>query len=456
MPTVSRENIGLLNDKLTVTVTREDYFPAFEKNLKQYAKQANIPGFRKGMVPAGMIRKMHGPALFADEVLRSVEKGLMDYLRAEKLDIFAQPLAAEENRIDHLSMNEPAEYSFSFEIGLKPTFSIDFASWNLPKYVVSVTDESVEEEVERLRQRHGKLSEPETVSSEDNVLNVVFEAAAEDGTVAEGTASKENSLLVKYFAPSFREKLMGLKKDDSVVLQLGNAFDEKEREWLIKDLGLNAADETALTQSFKMTVVKVGLVEKRDIEESFFTEAFPGKDIKTEEAFRQTVRETIEEQWNRQAVNLLHHELYHKFTDEVKMDFPEAFLKRWMQSGGEKPKSAEEVEAEFPTFRNQLQWTLISDKIVQDNQLEVQPEELRNSMREQILGYFGGMNLEGGNMGWIESYVDKMMQDEQQVDSAYRRLITEKIFEWSATQVKTTEQPISVEDFTKLQHQHQH
>ena len=177
MPTVSRENIGLLNDKLTVTVTREDYLPTFEKNLKQYAKQANIPGFRKGMVPAGMIRKMHGPALFADEVLRSVEKGLMDYLRAEKLDIFAQPLAAEENRIDHLNMNEPAEYSFSFEIGLKPTFSIDFVSWNLPKYVVSVTDESVEEEVERLRQRHGKLSEPETVSSEDNVLNVVFEAA---------------------------------------------------------------------------------------------------------------------------------------------------------------------------------------------------------------------------------------------------------------------------------------
>ncbi|HLO82926.1 MAG TPA: trigger factor [Chitinophagaceae bacterium] len=455
MPTVSRENISLLNDKLTVTVNREDYLPSFEKQLKQFAKNANIPGFRKGMVPAGMVRKMHGPAIFADEVLRSIEKGLMDFLREEKLDIFAQPLPSAENSADQLNMNAPGDYSFAFEIGLKPEFNIDLASMKLDKYKIEVTEAMVEEEIDRLKQRLGKMSEPETVTTEDNVLNVVFEESDATGQVADGAGKKENSLLVKYFTPAFREKLMGLKKDDHVVLQLTSAFEEKEREWLIKDLGIDAADPAQLEKYFKMTIAKVGLVEKRELNEEFFKEAFPAKEIKTEEEFRNTLKEEIAEQWNKQSTNYLHHELYHKLLDGVQMDFPELFLKRWMQTGGEQPKTTEQVEEEFPSFKNQLRWTLISDKIVKDNNLDVSPDELKDYMRQQIMGYFGGMSLDG-NMSWMESYVDRMMQDEQQLETSYRRLITEKIFHWAESQVNTNEKSISSEEFIKMQDKHNH
>lgn len=455
MPTVSRENISLLNDKLTVTVNREDYLPGFEKQLKQFAKNANIPGFRKGMVPSGMIRKMHGPALYADEVLRSVEKGLMDYLREQQLDIFAQPLPSSDNSADQLDMNQPADYSFSFEIGLKPDFAIDLGSLSLERFVVDVTDEMINEEVERLRQRMGKMSEPDQVSTEDNVLNVVFEESDADGNVVTDAAKKENSLLVKYFAPAFREKLMGLKKDDHLVLQLNEAFEEKEREWLVKDLAVDASDPEQLAKTFKMTIIKVGLVEKRELNEEFFREAFPNKEIKTEEEFRNTIKEEIAAQWAKQSTNHLHHEIYHKLLETVQMDFPESFLKRWMQTGGEKPKTEEQVENEFPGFRDQLRWTLISDRIVRENQLDVQPEELRDSMRQQIMGYFGGMSLDG-NMDWLDSYVDRMMQDEQQLDSAYRRLITEKIFHWAEGQVKTTDKSITADEFIKMQEKHNH
>ncbi len=181
MPTVTRENISPLNDRITVTVNREDYFPSFEKSLKLYAKQANIPGFRKGMVPAGVIRKMHGPAVFTEEVLRSVEKSLMDYLRQEQLDIFAQPLPADQNDARGINMNEPADYSFSFEIGLKPGFQLpDLARAKTTRYDVQVTDAMVDEELKKLQQKFGKLTEPETVSSEENVLNVSFQAADAD------------------------------------------------------------------------------------------------------------------------------------------------------------------------------------------------------------------------------------------------------------------------------------
>jgi trigger factor len=450
MSTVTRENIGLLNDKITVTVNSGDYMPAFDKQLKQFAKNANIPGFRKGMVPAGMVKKMHGPAIFADEVMRSVERKLVDYLQNEKLDIFAQPIPSEENSADQLNMNAPSDYSFHFEVGLKPEFSLDLSTETLNRYKVDVTDEMVNDEVERLRTRLGKMSEPEVVDNEENVLNVTFRAeGAEDG------AGKENSLLVKYFSPAFREKLMGLKKDDSLVLDLRTAFDDKEREWVIKDLGIDASDESQLGKPYRMTLAKVGLVEKRELNEEFFKEAFPNREIKTEEEMRNLIREDIQKQWDNHARNLLHHEIYHMLLDKTEMDFPEGFLKKWMQIGGEKRKTASEVEEEFPSFRQQLRWTLISDKIVRDNNLEVRPEELKEHMKQQIMGYFGGMSLDG-NVEWLDSYVDRMLKDEQQVDSSYRRLITEKMFDSVEQQVKLKETPISSEEFLKKQDQHNH
>lgn len=449
MSTVTRENIGLLNDKITVTVQTEDYLPSFEKNLKQFAKNANIPGFRRGMVPAGMVKKMHGPAIFADEVLRSVEKKLVDYLQGEQLDIFAQPIPSAENSADQLNMNAPSDYSFSFEIGLKPSFDLKLSSVSLPRYKVTVTDEMVNDEVDRLQARLGKMTEPEVVDSEENVLNVTFE---EEGV--EHAPKKENSLLVKYFTPAFRPQLMGLKKDSAVTIDLRSAFDEKEREWLIKDLGVDGSD-ASLDKKYKMTIVKVGLVEKRELNEEFFKEAFPTKEIKTEEEMRQLLREDIQKQWDNHARNLLHHELYHVLLEKTTMDFPESFLKKWMQTGGEKPKSAEEVENEFPSFRDQLRWTLISDKIVKENNLDVNPEELKDYMRQQILGYFGGMSLDG-NIEWLDSYVDRMLKDEQQVESSYRRLITEKLFGWAEQQINAEEKAISSEAFLKLQEQHNH
>jgi trigger factor len=455
MPTVTKENIGLLNEKITVTVTREDYFPSFEKSLKQYAKTANIPGFRKGMVPAGVIRKMHGPSVFADEVLRSIEKSLMEYLQQEKFDIFAQPLPSEENTADQINMNDPKEYSFSFEIGLKPSFDVNLAAVTVPRYKIEVTEEMINEELDRLRSRLGKMTEPETITSAENVLNVLFEESDAEGNVIEGGGKKENSLLIKYFSPSFRTKLMPLKKDDFIVLQLTTAFDEKEREWLIKDLGVDASDPAQLDKYYRMTIVKLGLVEKRDLNEEFFKEAFPQKDIGTEDELRNTIRENIQHQWDKQAQNFLHHELYHVLLEKIEMEFPEPFLRKWMQAGGDKPKTVEQVEEEFPGFKTQLRWTLINDKIIRDNALEVSPEELKDYMRQQIMGYFGGMSMDG-NLEWLDSYVERMMKDEQQLDSSYRRLITEKIFVWAEGQVKTTEKPISADEFMKMQEKHQH
>jgi trigger factor len=454
MATVTRENVGLLNDKLTVKLSKDDYYPSFEKAIKDYSKKANIPGFRKGMVPAGMVKKMYGASIFYDEVIKAVEKEIQQYLSREKPAIFAQPLPLPSD-LRSLDMNSPADYDFPFEIGLKPEIKIpDLKDTNVTFHKVKVTDHMINDEIERFQTRFGKMTDPEAVTSEENVLNVSFIETNADRNAVEGGVSKDNSLLVKYFTAPFLEQLMGKKKDDSIQLQLAAAFEDKERDWLINDLGLDKNDPAAIDKNFKMTITKVGLIEKRELNEEFFKEVFPGKEIKTEDEFREQIKQDIQKQWDAQSRVQLHDQIYHLLL-ETPMEFPDEFLKKWMQRGGEKEKTMEEVEAEFPVFKNQLKWTLISDKLIQENKLEVTEEELRASMQNEILQYFGQMNMDG-DMSWIDSYVDRMMKDEKQVDSSYRRSITDKLFTWAQSQVNPVEKEVTAEELTAMQHHHSH
>ena len=454
MASVIKENLGNLHDKLTVKVSKEDYLPSFEKAIKDYSKKANIPGFRKGMVPVGMVKKMYGASVFYDEVIKSVEKELQEYLVKEKPSIFAQPLPM-ENDLRKLDMNKPEDYEFPFDIGIKPEITLDALSSAKPTFhKVKVTPEMVNEEIEKLVTKNGDLKDAETVTGPENVLNVLFEESdAEGNTVPEGI-SKDNSILLKYFSEEYQQKLQGKKVDDSVVLQLKDAFPEKEREWILSDLGLDKEDASSIEKYFKMTVTKIGLVEKKELNEEFFNQVFPGKDLKTEEDFRKTLEEEIQKQWDAASHNQVQDQLYHTLTD-TPIEFPDAFLKRWIEIGGEQQKTKEQVEEEYPQFVTQLKWTLISDKIIKDNNLDVSDEELRDNMKQEIMGYFGQMNV-GEDTSWIESYVDRMMKDEKQVDSSYRKLITKKLFDWLEAQVTPEEKEISSEDFLAMQEHHHH
>jgi trigger factor len=274
MATVTRENIGLLNDKLTLSLSKEDYLPAFEKSLKEYSKKANIPGFRKGMVPAGLIKKMYGNSLFTDEVLRSIDRELVKYLETEKINIFAQPLPDEIN-LRQLDVNSPTDYHFSFEIGLKPDFKIvDLGSTKITRYKVDVTDEMINNEIARLQNRYGTMKDEENIHSEENVLNVTFTEADENGNDVPGGVTKDNSLLVKYFAESIRKDLMGKSKNSYIIIKLKTGFEDKEREWIISDLGLNKDDEAASDKNFKILITNIGLLEKKELNEDFFKQLY--------------------------------------------------------------------------------------------------------------------------------------------------------------------------------------
>ena len=458
MATVTKENLGLLHEKLTVKLEKTDYLPSFEKALKDYSKKANIPGFRKGMVPAGLIKKMYGASLFTDEVLKSVDRELINYLQQDKTEIFAQPLPLETD-FRQLDVNNPLDYTFHFEIGMKPEFQVpDLAKAKITKYEVDVTPEMIDAEVTRLQNRYGNMKDQDEVHSEENVLNLDFTECDADGNVAENALKKDNSVLVKYFAESFRNSWMGKKAGDFQVVQLKTAFDDKEREWIISDLGLKE-DASAPEKYFRITITKVGLLEKRELNEDFFKQLYPNGEVTTEPDFREKIKGEIQAYWNNQANNQIHDQLFHYLVDHTTIQFPEGFLKKWMKtqdaSEDRQAKSDEEIEKEFPRFLSQLKWTLITDKIVNENAIQVNPDEIRAFAKQQLFSYMGGTNM-SDDQPWVSDYIEKMMKDKKYVEESYTRIQTQKIFEWAAGQVKPSGTSISVEDFTKMIEEHQH
>jgi len=462
MATVIKENLGLLHEKLTVKLEKTDYLPSFEKALKDYSKKANIPGFRKGMVPSGLIKKMYGPSLFTDEVLRSVDRELINYLQNDKLDIFAQPLPLETD-IRQLDVNNPAEYTFHFEVGMKPEFQLpDLGKAKITGYHVTATDEMINNEITRLQNRYGNMKDQDTVNTEENVLNVIFSEVDENGNETEGGIKKDNSLLVKYFKESFRSQLMGKVTNDFLVVKPADAFDEKELEFVAADLGLDKNNPEDLNKRFKIQITKIGLLEKKELNEEFFNQLYPGQDVTNEAGFRNKIKEEIEAHWKGQSRNQIHDQVYHELVDHTDIKFPEGFLKKWLKTQSSAPekeqasKSDEEVEQEFPTFLNQLKWTLISDKIVQDNAIQVQPDEIRNFARQQLMGYMGNMGTNAEDQPWVHDYIERMMKDRKYMEDAYTRIQAQKIFEWAEAQVKPAEKEISAEDFTKMVEAHQH
>ncbi|MFY8006083.1 MAG: trigger factor [Sediminibacterium sp.] len=451
MATITRENISLLNDKLTITLSKADYLDDFEKSLKKYAKSANIPGFRKGMVPAGLVKKMYGQGVFGEQVLRKVEEELNKYMQQEQLDIFAQPLPVGQQN-PQLDMNQPGDYQFEFEIGLKPAIELKPEQLKVTRYVVNVTDAMIQQEVERWQKRNGERTEPDTIGHQDNVLQVSFTEIDAAGQSVENGVQKDTSLLVSDFNSATQSQLLGKKKEETIDITLASAFDEAACKAVLSELGMQE-DQKEL--SLRVTIKKITQIIPAELNEELFKKVFPDQEITTEEAFRSAVKDTIAAHFASQARNQVYDQIYHALVDHTPLSFPENFLKRWIQQGGEQPKTPEQAEKEYPTFEKQLKWTLISNQLIQDNKIEVSPEDIKDFAKMQLFNYMGGqINMMGENTQWVEDYANRMLQDKKFVEDSYHRISTDKMFQHLETLVNAVEETISQEDFEAKQHHH--
>lgn len=449
MATVQRSNLGDLHDQLSITLTKDDYFQQFEKSLKQYGKNANIPGFRKGQVPSGMIKKMYGQSVFIDEVLRTAYSEVDKYVKAETPQIFGQPLPMEADADQKLDMNEPGDYTFNFEIGLKPEFSIKAIDekTELTKYTIAITDEMLDKEIEEMRKRAGNLEDKNKQDDDKDIVYFTFENTQdEEATKLEDLS--EFSLLPE----ELKEHLAGATSDTTFEFSLSSIQDEAKREAFLKgSTGLKQADPEA---TYQVKVTKVAAVKPREMNEEFFSDVFPGQDVKDETAFREELKKALAVQLDRYSVEKLQNDIFETLVHTTDLKLPETFLRKWLKTSGEKMKTDEEVDQEWSSFEHQLRWTLISDQLIQKYGVQVSYDEVMQDIRNRVSAYFGVPP--GEDVPWMQSYLDKMAKEEQTLNETHRRLMMDKLFAAVEKDLNIKNKEVSDEEFSKIPAAHQH
>jgi len=455
MATVTRENIGLLHDKLTVNITPADYKKTYDASLRKYSEKANIPGFRKGKVPTTVLAKMFGSKIIVDEVLGIAERSVSEYINNEKIDTFFQPLPV-FSRFDHVDVTNLKDFSFDFEVGLRPKIEIKPEDIKVTRYIIDVTDDLINSQITRLQEQFGEQIEKDEVSSDEDLLNVIFDEIDAEGIVLEDGISKATSINVKYFTEEKRKALIGLKVDGFIDTSLVDAFPEDVINSILEDLGLEKSDDKAKEKHFKITITKISILEKATLGDDLYAKAYKEKEIKSEEELKEAVKEEIRFYFAQESRKQMHDQIYHHLIDNIQVEIPEEFVLKIIEISDEKRKTREEALAIYPDFSTHLKWTLLTSQVQQNENISVGNEDYINLSRAQIQQYFGGQQFNfGENETWLNDLVERNAKDKKFREQHYNKILTEKIFVALENKITPTEESIDVDTFaTKVHHHH--
>ena len=450
MATITRESIGTLHDTITVKLEKTEYMPAVDKSVKEYAKKAAIPGFRKGMVPVGLVRKMYGQSVLTDEVIRMAGNQLEEYLKNQHLSIFAQPLMLPSNNLG-FDINNPGEYDFSFEIGIKPEFDIPAVTGKaaLNRYKIIITDKMLDDETARLCRQHGNEEIVDTASTAENIVHLVYHNCNPEGVVTDADNKTTQVSEFGKLPAKLQELLAGKKAGDSLVFVPAEVCNEEE---LANFLKTGVKNDQGANDHFLLTIEKISLVTPLEVGTDLFEKVYPGQGVADAAAFREKLREELLREYGRLTGERLQNEIFEMLVHTTPIALPDAFLKRYLAEGTEKTKTMDVVESEYPGFEHSLRWQLISDKLMAENHISVSRDEVLEDVMNNVLSYFGVKNIE--DAPWLESYKARISKDEKMMDETYNRLLVNKLFTKLEEILSVAEVEIEESEFFKLADAH--
>ncbi|MDR6735138.1 MULTISPECIES: trigger factor [unclassified Sphingobacterium] len=438
---ISHENVDAINAVVNVALAPEDYNPQVDKEIKAQAKKAKLPGFRPGQVPVGHIRRTYGKSILFDEVNKLVNEKITNYITENKLEVLGQPLPLEDDA--QYSWDYKDNFNFKYEIGLAPAFELPFtAETEFTSYEIKADEETLADRIKNLRRSYGKMTNPE-VSEEGDVLYATLKQDKEDGL--EKTTSIRTDIVED---AKVKKSLVGLKKDDVVKIDVKKAF---KTEDLARILGITEEEATALdVTKFELTVKNINRLEEADLNQEFFDKLFTEGEVTEEAQFTEKVREEVENLFKQNSDQKLRNDMYTFGMEKVDVAFPEEFLKRWLKATNPSI-SEEELNEGFADFLNNLKWTIIENRVVTENGLEVKYDEVINLAKERIYAQIKMYNInEEPSDEQLNQFAIQLLQDREQGNRLFEEAKALKVFDHLKGLVKLNSEEIEYKEFEKL------
>jgi trigger factor len=443
------ENPDKINGLLTVTVEKEDYNEKVEKTLKDYRKRANVPGFRPGMAPMGMIKKQYGMAVKVDEINRVLGEKLMEYIRENKIQMLGEPLPNEKQEQQDLTQDGP--FTFVFDIAVAPEFKVELTSKDkIDFYNITVDDKLIDDQVQMYASQAGQFEKAEVFSGNDTLTGDLRELDAEGNTKEGGITTEGGMIMPAYIKNDEQKKLFdNAKPGDIITFNPKKAYPDNDAE-VAALLKVDKEKVKDLTSDFSYQVTEIRHFQPAEVNQALFDRVFGEGSCKDEKEFRQKIADMA-------AAQLVQNSNY-KFLLDVRaylekkvgdLQFPEALLKRIMLNNN-KDKGADFVEKNFEGSLRELKWHLIKEQIVAANEIKVDDADLKAVAKEAIRAQFAQYGMQNVPEDVLDNYAEEQLKKREQVDNFVDRAVDVKLTEALKKVVKLNEKSVSLEDFNKM------
>ena len=434
---ITKENIDALNAVIKVAIVADDYRAKVDQMLSDYRKKADIPGFRKGHVPMGMIKKQYEKSIMIDEVNKLLQDSLNTFLTEEKIDILGNPIP----KIDKDFSWDSETFSFEFELGLAPQFEVDLTSKKkVTQYIISADDALIDKEVENLQSRYGKMSAVDVIKDKTNVT----------GTFVNEQQQIENKSTINLSdlkGKANLKKFVGNKVGDVIELKTKGLFSDNHK--LEGALGLSNDQIHGLDIKVSFTIEETTEIELADLDQELFDKLFTDGSVKTVSELRKKIQEDAEKQFQQQADQQLLNSVTEYLIDNTSFDLPAAFLQKWLATAGEKELTPEQAIEEYNKSEKGLRYQLIQEKIIKDNDIKLDYEELKEYAKGFIrsqMAQFGNMNPEDTE---LDDIANRILANQEEAKKLQDQLLSQKLMTFYTEKMTFKTKKVTYEGFIK-------
>jgi trigger factor len=441
---ITKHDIDNLNAEITISVKPEDYESKVTEGIKKVQKQASMPGFRPGKVPAGLIKKQYGTQIMVDEINKLLNDTIYKYIEENKIEILGNPLPKDQTSVD---FNKQTDFEFVYQLGLAPHFDVQLDNKSTFTYkTVKVDDALVEKYLKDIRRNYGKPANPE-ISGEQDVLFVDINELDESGHIKPGGIFKSTSVSYERTKnEAAKAKLLGVKRDDKIVMNINELFETA----LDKSVSLGIDKELAenVDCNLQLTVKNISRLEDAELDQELFDKIYgPGK-INSLEEFKEKIREELAQMFRADSEKFLKTEVENKLVEKTNLQLPDDFLKKWLAVANEKPVTTEEIEKDYPNYAKAMQWRLIENKIIKDNNIQVSADEAQEEAKRFVKNEYARYG-----QAPTEEDLDKISKDilsrEKDAARLFENLYSQKVLDLIKEKCTLDTKEVSYDEFFK-------
>jgi trigger factor len=441
---ITKHDVDSLNAEIKIAVGPTDYEPRVNEALKKAQRQASMPGFRPGKVPAGLIKKQYGTQILVDEINKLLQDTIYNYIEENKLEILGNPLPKEQAQVD---FEKQKDFEFIYQVGLSPAFDVKIDnSQNFTFKTVKIDEELIEKYLKDVRRNYGKPVNPDAAGEKD-VVFVDINELDETGAIKAGGIFKSTSISYERLTnDKAKAKILGIKKEDKIVIDINELYETALDKSM--SLGIDKVDAETVSCNLQLTVKNIARLEDADLNQELFDKVYGAGTVTTEEEFKEKIKNELGLMFNADADRFLKTEVENTLVEKLKLQLPDAFLKRWLMAVNEKPLTQDELEKDYPNYTKAMQWRLIENKIIKDNEIKVEGEEAINEAKTFIRGEFSKYG-QAPQEEEVNKIAKDLMSKEKEAQKIFENLYSKKVIELIKQKCTLQTKEVSYDEFFK-------